>query len=70
MGEPKRVEIRCPECDAMIASAPADDLPVGDLVCPNCGTVLAAPTALDKFLAKLKTTVRDTLDGPDEDKSE
>lgn len=68
MAEPKRVEIRCPECDAMIASAPADDLPVGDLVCPNCAAVLEAPTALDKFVATLKARLKDALEGPDGDK--
>ena len=71
MNEPKRVEIRCPECDAFIVSAPEDDLPVGDLVCPNCGAVLEPPTALDKFVARVKTTVKDAVSGkPDDDKPE
>ena len=69
MGEAKRVEIQCPQCDAVIASVPEGDLPVGDLVCPNCGAVLEAPTALDRFVAKVKAAVKSTMRGkPDADK--
>ncbi len=68
--EEQRVRITCPECDGFIVSAPEDELPTGDLVCPNCGAVVKAPTQFDKLVEDVKDTFTDPLGSTDEqDKS-
>lgn len=66
MSEPRQVDIRCPQCDGLIVTAPEDEMPVGDLVCPHCSAVVEAPTALDKMIAKVKAAVKQAIVGPDD----
>lgn len=60
----RRVRIACPKCNALIASAPEDDLPTGDLVCPACGDVVAAPRESDRLIEGIKSAVSDALGAP------
>lgn len=57
-----RVRILCPECNGLIASAPEDDLPTGDLVCPVCDAVVEAPTAFDKLVGDVKQAIATRVD--------
>lgn len=63
MSEPRQVDIRCPQCDSLIVTAPENEMPMGDLVCPHCSAVVEAPTAFDRMIAKVKTTVKQAIDG-------
>jgi hypothetical protein len=57
------VQLRCPECDHVIVSAPKDALPSGELLCPGCGAKSHAPSRLERWVAeardKTKAIVRD-----------
>jgi hypothetical protein len=44
----ERIRIICSNCDAFIVSVPKNELPREDLICPNCGAVMQAPSQLDE----------------------
>lgn len=60
-----RVRISCPKCGDIIATAPENDLPDGDLVCSNCGAVVNAPSRLDMIVEEVKQAVTDFRGTPD-----
>ena len=63
----KRVQLRCPECNAVIGSAPEDDLPTGDLVCPTCDAVVKGPTQVDKLIGEARHAIKEIIE-PSENK--
>jgi transcription elongation factor Elf1 len=54
MTETERLKLVCPHCDKVIATAPVDRQPKGDLVCSNCGAVVQTPTILDELGDKVQ----------------
>lgn len=46
----ERVRITCSNCDAFIVRVPKNELPREDLICPDCGAVVKAPSQLDERL--------------------
>jgi len=56
------VELRCPECDRLIVTAPKDNMPEGELVCPGCGHKTEAPGPLGRWVAEARHKARNLLD--------
>lgn len=61
----KRVQIRCPECNAVIGSAPENDWPTGDLVCPVCDTIVKGPDQADKLIGEGKHAIKEMIGSAD-----
>jgi uncharacterized Zn finger protein (UPF0148 family) len=48
------VKVICPECEGLIATAPADDPPTGTLICPHCGARVKGASAVDRLVGEVK----------------
>ncbi len=55
---PEWLRLRCPQCDHVVVSAPKDNLPQGELICPGCGAKIHAPSRLESWFEGLKRKSR------------
>lgn len=58
----KRVVVACPKCGHQIVSAPEDDLPKGQLICPGCGVFVQAPGKSDLLVEEAKDKIKDVVE--------
>ena len=64
-----RFQLRCSNCDRVIATFPEGEQVESALLCPGCGATVTPAGPLGKLATKIKEAVED-MTGPGEDNSE
>ncbi len=55
--EPVRIQLRCSNCDRVIATIPKGERVETDLVCPGCGATVRPPGPIARVATKVKEAV-------------
>jgi hypothetical protein len=58
----ERVKLVCPHCDSVVATAPADHRPEGEMICSHCNATVQTPTIIDEMAGKVQSKVQGAVD--------
>ncbi len=64
--EDVRIQLRCSNCDRVIATIPAGEQVETELVCPRCGATVTPPGPIARVATKIKKTVEE-MRNPDKE---